>query len=89
MLNMLALLQSMTTGDGLAIGLALVGGGLSVLGAGVGIGQIGGRMTEAMARQPEEAQTIQTAVIVLAVFIEGAALFGLVLAGFVRGLPPS
>ena len=38
MLNMLALLQSMTTGDGLAIGLALVGGGLSVLGAGVGIG---------------------------------------------------
>ena len=46
-------------------------------------------MTEAMVRQPEEAQTIQTAAIVLAVFIEGAALFGLVLAGFVRGLPPS
>ncbi|WP_419163228.1 F0F1 ATP synthase subunit C [Candidatus Palauibacter sp.] len=85
MLNMLMLLQGMSTGDGLAIGLAIVGGGLSVLGAGVGIGLIGGRMTEAMARQPEEAQTIQTAAIVLAVFIEGVALFGLVIAGFIRG----
>lgn len=87
MLNMLMLLQQgMSTGQGLAIGLAIVGGGLSVLGAGVGIGLIGGRMTEAMARQPEEAQTIQTAAIVLAVFIEGVALFGLVIAGFIRGL---
>ena len=86
MLNMLALLQQgMTTGDGLAIGLAIIGGGLAVLGAGVGIGRIGGHMTEAMARQPEEAQTIQTAAIVLAVFIEGVALFGLVIAGFIRG----
>ena len=76
----------MSTGQGLAIGLAIVGGGLSVLGAGVGIGLIGGRMTEAMARQPEEAQTIQTAAIVLAVFIEGVALFGLVIAGFIRGI---
>ncbi|WP_428276031.1 ATP synthase F0 subunit C [Candidatus Palauibacter sp.] len=80
MLNMLTLLQGMSTGDGLAIGLAIVGGGLSVLGAGIGIGLIGGRMTEAMARQPEEGQTIQTAAIILAVFIEGVALFGLVIA---------
>ncbi|WP_419934736.1 ATP synthase F0 subunit C [Candidatus Palauibacter sp.] len=87
MLNMLTLLQeAMSTGQGLAIGLAIVGGGLSVLGAGIGIGLIGGRMTEAMARQPEEAQTIQTAAIVLAVFIEGVALFGLVIAGFIRGI---
>ena len=85
MLNMLTLLQGMSTGDGLAVGLAIVGGGLSVLGAGIGIGLIGGRMSEAMARQPEEAQTIQTGAIVLAVFIEGVALFGLVIAGFIRG----
>ncbi|WP_345782407.1 ATP synthase F0 subunit C [Candidatus Palauibacter soopunensis] len=82
---MLTLLQGMSTGDGLAVGLAIVGGGLSVLGAGIGIGLIGGRMTEAMARQPDEAQTIQTGAIVLAVFIEGVALFGLVIAGFIRG----
>ncbi len=86
MLNMLMLLQQgMTTGDGLAVGLAIIGGGLAVLGAGVGIGRIGGHMTEAMARQPEMAQNIQTAAIVLAVFIEGVALFGLVIAGFIRG----
>ena len=86
MLNMLALLQQgMTTGDGLAVGLAIIGGGLAVLGAGIGIGRIGGHMTEAMARQPAEAQNIQTAAIVLAVFIEGVALFGLVIAGFIRG----
>ena len=42
-------------------------------------------MTEAMARQPEEAQTIQTGAIVLAVFIEGVALFGRVIAGVIRG----
>ena len=35
MLNMLTLLQGMSTGDGLAVGLAIVGGGLSVLGAGI------------------------------------------------------
>ncbi len=86
MLNMsLLMLQGMTTGDGLAVGLAIIGGGLAVLGAGLGIGQIGGRMTEAMARQPEEAGTIQTGAIILAVFIEGVALFGLVIAGFLRG----
>ena len=86
MLNMLTMLQQgMTTGDGLAVGLAIIGGGLAVLGAGIGIGTIGGRMTEAMARQPEQAGNIQTAAIVLAVFIEGVALFGLVIAGFIRG----
>jgi len=86
MLNMLAALQAgMTTGQGLAIGLAILGGGLAVIGAGIGIGRIGGHMTEAMARQPEEARNIQTAAIVLAVFIEGVALFALVIAGFIRG----
>ena len=87
MLNMLAALQGgMTTGDGLAVGLAIIGGGLAVIGAGVGIGRIGGHMTEAMARQPEEGRNIQTAAIVLAVFIEGVALFALVIAGFIRGV---
>ncbi len=87
MLNMLAALQAgMTTGDGLAVGLAIIGGGLAVVGAGLGIGRIGGHMTEAMARQPEEGRNIQTAAIVLAVFIEGVALFALVIAGFIRGV---
>lgn len=87
MLNMLALLQqaaSLSVGDGLASGLAVVGGGLAVIGAGIGIGRIGGHMTEAMARQPEVLANIQTGAIILAALIEGAALFGLVIAGFIK-----
>jgi F-type H+-transporting ATPase subunit c len=57
-----------------------VGAGLTVIGAGMGIGRIGGAMTESMARQPENAGNIQTAAIILAALIEGAALFGLVIA---------
>ncbi|HUG40027.1 MAG TPA: ATP synthase F0 subunit C [Longimicrobiales bacterium] len=57
-----------------------IGAGLAVIGAGIGIGRIGGQMTESMARQPEIAGNIQTAAIILAALIEGAALFALVIA---------
>jgi F-type H+-transporting ATPase subunit c len=64
-------------------GLGLIGAGLAigltVIGAGIGIGQIGSSAAEGMARQPEAAGNIQTASIILAAFIEGAALFGLAL----------
>lgn len=56
-----------------------IGIGLSVLGAGIGIGQIGSGVAQGIARQPEAAATIQTAGIILAALIEGAALFGLVI----------
>jgi F-type H+-transporting ATPase subunit c len=62
-------------------GLAVLGGGIAILGAGIGIGLIGKGATESMARQPEVAGKIQTAAIILAVFIEGATLFA-VAAGF-------
>jgi F-type H+-transporting ATPase subunit c len=55
-----------------------------VIGAGLGIGRIGGSMTEAMARQPEVLGSIQTGAIILAALIEGAALFGLVIAFLIR-----
>lgn len=86
MLNMLAVVQDVAGGLGgdLGAGLAVVGAGLVVLGAGVGIGKIGGQMTEAMARQPEAGASIQTAAIILAALIEGVALFGLVIAGFIK-----
>jgi F-type H+-transporting ATPase subunit c len=57
-----------------------LGAGLAVLGTGLGIGRIGGSMTEAMARQPEVRADIQTGAIILAALIEGAALFALVIA---------
>jgi F-type H+-transporting ATPase subunit c len=61
-----------------------LGAGLAVIGAGIGVGMIGAKMTEAMARQPEIAGNIQTGAIILAALIEGAALFGLVIAFLVR-----
>jgi F-type H+-transporting ATPase subunit c len=56
-----------------------IGAGLAVVGAGIGIGRIGGSTAEAMARQPEMAGRIQTASIIFAALIEGAALFAIVL----------
>lgn len=56
-----------------------IGAGLILIGAGIGIGMIGGRAVEGMARQPEVAGNIQTAAIILAALIEGAALFALVI----------
>lgn len=54
-----------------------IGAGLVIIGAGVGIGRIGGSAVESMARQPEIAGTIQMAMIVAAALIEGAAFFAL------------
>jgi F-type H+-transporting ATPase subunit c len=55
-----------------------IGAGLAVLGAGLGIGKIGGSAMDAIARQPEATSKIQTAMIIAAALIEGVALFGVV-----------
>ena len=55
-----------------------IGAGLAVLGGGLGIGLIGKGATESIARQPEAAGKVQTAMIIAAALIEGAALFGVV-----------
>lgn len=57
---------------------AAIGAGLAVIGAGLGIGKIGGSAMEGIARQPEAAGKIQTAMIIAAALIEGVALFGVV-----------
>jgi F-type H+-transporting ATPase subunit c len=54
------------------------GAGLVTIGAGLGIGQIGARAVESMARQPEVAASIQTAMLVTAAMIEGVALLAVV-----------
>jgi F-type H+-transporting ATPase subunit c len=64
---------------------AAVGAGLAIIGAGIGIGMIGGRAVEAMARQPEMAGNIQTAAIILAALIEGATLFALAVTFLIQG----
>ncbi len=63
-----------------AKGLKVLGGGLGaglvVIGGGLGIGRIGAAAVESMARQPEVAGTINTAMLITAAMIEGATLFG-------------
>ncbi|MBT8487639.1 MAG: ATP synthase F0 subunit C [Gemmatimonadetes bacterium] len=78
---MLAIAQDAAAASGGRLDLlgAGIGIGLAVIGAGVGIGQIGNGVAQGIARQPEAAATIQTAGIILAALIEGAALFGLVI----------
>jgi len=60
--------------------IAAIGAGLAVLGVGLGIGKIGGHAMDAIARQPEQSGKIQTAMIIAAALIEGAGLFGIVVA---------
>ena len=56
-----------------------IGAGLAVVGAGLGIGRIGGSACESIARQPEMAGKVQTAGIIFAALIEGAAFAGILL----------
>ena len=55
-----------------------IGAGLVIIGAGVGIGRIGGSAVESMARQPEVAGQIFTPMILTAALIEGATFFALI-----------
>jgi len=55
-----------------------IGAGLVIMGGAAGIGRIGGSAVESMARQPEAAGQISTAMIITAALIEGATLFAVV-----------
>lgn len=54
------------------------GAGLITVGAAYGIGKLGAAALESMARQPEVAGNIQTAMIIAAALIEGFTFFALV-----------
>ena len=68
---------AVAAGHGLNFG-AAIGAGLVILGAGFGIGKIGSSAVESMARQPEVAGNVQTAMIISAALIEGATFFALI-----------
>ena len=57
----------------------LVGAGLIVIGAGMGLGKIGGSAMEGIARKPEAAGKIKTAMIIIAALLEGLAFGALFL----------
>lgn len=66
-------------------GIAL-GAGLVVIGAGKGIGMIGSKAVEAIARQPEARPGIFTTMIVSAALIEGFTFFALVVLIIINGV---
>ena len=60
-----------------------IGSGLAAIGAGIGIGQIGGKAMEAIARQPESVGDIRSNMIVAAALIEGVAFFAVIICALV------
>src|SRR6266851_3955677 len=62
---------------GAALGAGL-GAGLTILGAGLGLGKIGSAALESMARQPETAARVQTAMLIIAALLEGVTFFSLI-----------
>lgn len=62
-----------------------IGMGLAVIGAGLGIGWIGAKAMESIARQPEAVGDIRSNMILMAAFIEGAALIAILLSFLVAG----
>jgi F-type H+-transporting ATPase subunit c len=57
---------------------AAIGAGLAAIGAGIGIGRIGGSAMESIARQPESLGDIRANMIVAAALVEGAVFFAIV-----------
>ncbi|MCO5251504.1 MAG: ATP synthase F0 subunit C [Candidatus Kapabacteria bacterium] len=65
--------------NSLAFLAAGLGAGLTVIGAGMGIGKLASSALEASGRQPEAAGDIRTTMIIAAALIEGIAMFAAVI----------
>ncbi len=63
--------------------------GLGVIGAGLGIGRIGGDAVQAIARQPEMAGRIFINMILTAALVEGVALFSVIVGVIALGKVPT
>lgn len=57
-----------------------LGAGIAVIGAGLGIGRIGGEAIEAMARQPEKIGDLRSSMIIAAALVEGVAFLAVIVA---------
>ena len=64
---------------------AAIGAGLSAIGAGMGIGKLAASACESIARQPEASGDIRGAMLLTAAFIEGVALFAVVVCFLIQG----
>ena len=82
LLSTLAVILQAAT-SGLAEFGAAIGVGMVVTGAALGIGKIGSSAMDGIARQPEAGGDIRTTMIIAAALVEGAALFAIVVCGFI------
>ncbi|MDD2298686.1 MAG: ATP synthase F0 subunit C [Fermentimonas sp.] len=80
-MELLSVLLQTTSGLG-SLG-AAIGVAVAVIGAAIGIGQIGKAAVEGIARQPEAGSDIRTTMIISAALIEGVSLFAIVVCGFI------
>ncbi len=64
--------------------IAAIGMGIAVIGAGIGIGNVGAKAMEAISRQPEAVGDIRSNMILIAGLIEGAAIIAIVLSFLAR-----
>ncbi|MCF6334769.1 MAG: ATP synthase F0 subunit C [Spirochaetales bacterium] len=64
----------------LAKAIAVIGAGIGIAGGSIGIGLIGAKALDAIARQPQEKKDIRTNMILMAALIEGLAFFGAIIA---------
>ena len=80
---LLTILLEAVAGAGLGKLGAAIGAGLAAIGAGIGIGRIGGSAMDGIARQPEAGGDIRMSMIIAAALVEGAALFAIVVCGFI------
>ncbi len=80
---------AMAAGDSSAVSFSgAFGVGLVVIGAGLGIGKLASAALESMARQPEVAGNIQTAMIIAAALIEGFTFYALFICSKQNPWPP-
>jgi F-type H+-transporting ATPase subunit c len=54
-----------------------IGAGITVIGAGMGIGKLAGAAMEAIGRQPAAGDSVRTSMLIAAALIEGATFFAL------------
>lgn len=75
---LLSMILQAAAGAALGKAGAAIGAGVAAIAAAIGIGKIGKASLEAGARQPEQAGHYRMAAIIIAVLVEGACLFAIV-----------
>ena len=74
------MLSLLLAADALAKLGAAIGASLAAIGAGIGIGRIGGQAMDAMARQPEKMGDLRSSMVMAVALVEGVAFFAVIIA---------